>query len=109
MGAGLPHVTLYFAASTVLLAVASRELRPLRTPLVIAAAVAGILAAHEASFFLRPVREWIRVDLLLSIPLAAVLDVAAGFACVRSGGARRTGWALFGCAILGAAALFVPG
>ncbi len=48
------------------------------------AATHAALAAYEFSFSLVPVREWIRVDLLITLPFALACLTATGVIAVRA-------------------------
>jgi len=115
MNAGLPHVGLFFLASAVTIGVCARSARhspgALRTALRFSLVVLSVLAVHELSFFVRPTREWIRVDLLLSIPCACALDLGCGLACRKSPNRTlRVGALILAfCALLGVATLLVGG
>lgn len=54
----------------------------------LAALAWALYAAWEISFLFRPVREWIRIDLLLIYPVLALVSIVALVSAYRSRASR---------------------
>ena len=61
----------------------------------VAAFLMTVIALQEFSFAFRRVAEWIRIDLLLTIPVFGVCCLGLGVYAYRRG-ERAVGWALAG-------------